>query len=101
MNLKFHPEADDDAIDAVLWYNEQRDGLGDEFMNAVDAFVTHLADKLVHRALLGYVAAGVKVAQMHRFPYRLLYCFQDDTVVIFAVAHGRRQPDYRAHRLSR
>ena len=100
MSLRFHPEADDDVVDAFVWYSEQRDGLGEEFIAAVDVMATRLTDKLIHRALPGYERDGVKVALMGRFPYRVLYCFDDDDIVVFAVAHERRHPDYWAHRLS-
>jgi len=99
MSLRFHPEADDDVVDAFDWYSAQRDGLGEEFVDAVDAVAARLVEKLFHRALPRYETAGVKVAAMGRFPYRLLYIVDDD-VVVFAVAHDRRHPDYWAHRLS-
>ena len=35
--------AEDDAVDAAVWYEEREPGLGDEFLNEVDAAVLALA----------------------------------------------------------
>jgi hypothetical protein len=41
------------------------------------------------------------VAMVYRFPYRLFYLVDEPDLVVFAVAHDGRHPDYRVHRLRR
>jgi len=36
---------------------------------------------------------------VHKFPYKILYSIQDDTIVILAFAHLHRQPDYWIDRI--
>ena len=96
MSVRFHPEVDDDVIAGFIYCNNERAGLGEEFIDAIDRMAARLADKLTHRALPGYE----RDALMGRFPHRFLYCFDDDDIVVLAVAHDRRHPDYWAHRLS-
>lgn len=31
---------------------------------------------------------------VHKFPYKILYSIQDETIVVLAFAHLHRQPDY-------
>ena len=35
--LKFHPEVYQDIADAYNWYQQQLDGLGDDFINELEA----------------------------------------------------------------
>jgi hypothetical protein len=44
-------EAADEFIGAADWYNDQRDGLGDEFLADAQAAARALPRRLVHRVL--------------------------------------------------
>jgi len=36
----------------------------------------------------------VRCCPLHRFPYRVIYEIRSDEIVVFAVAHGHRRPNY-------
>ncbi|MEK6777599.1 MAG: type II toxin-antitoxin system RelE/ParE family toxin [bacterium] len=36
---------------------------------------------------------------VHKFPYKILYSIQDETIVVLAFAHLHRQPDYWIDRI--
>ena len=36
---------------------------------------------------------------VHKFPYKILYSIQEDTIVILAFAHQHRNPDYWVDRI--
>jgi len=36
---------------------------------------------------------------VHKFPYKILYSIQEDTIVILAFAHQHRNPDYWLDRI--
>jgi hypothetical protein len=36
---------------------------------------------------------------VHKFPYKILYSIQDETIVVLAFAHLHRQPDYWINRI--
>ena len=42
--VKKLPLAEQDALDAAIWYEECQPGLGDEFLNEVDRAVRALSD---------------------------------------------------------
>lgn len=87
------PEAEEDIDEAAKWYEEQRPGLGLEFIAVVDTFLRRLAKShLVHAAWSS--APRYRRAVLHRFPYVVFYEVRADTVEVAACAHARRMPGY-------
>jgi plasmid stabilization system protein ParE len=85
----FRPLAAADVEEAYRWYQEQRSGLGDEFLEAVqlalqNAVSTPLAYPQVHR--------DKRRVLLRRFPYSLIYRLIEDQVVVLGCLHGRRHP---------
>jgi plasmid stabilization system protein ParE len=75
------------------WYETQRQGLGGEFREAVDAAIARIADNP-----LAYEERyrGARRARLRRFPYAVWYRSFADHVVVLACVHGKR--DFRAIR---
>lgn len=85
--LILRPEAEDDLAGARDWYDSQREGLGDEFLDAVAAtfILLETSPELfprVHRDL-----RGVRVT---RFPYLVIYLVEPARITIYAVYHTSR-----------
>jgi plasmid stabilization system protein ParE len=89
MNLPvlYLPEADDDIFAAFCWYEDQRAGLGEEFLQSLDEVLDRVAD---NAKLCGVVRKGVRAAPLRPFPYVVFYRERDDDVLIIAVQDGRR-----------
>jgi len=85
-----------DVEDAYRWYEERREGLGDEFLAAiqaaVDSVVAHpLAAPIVHR--------DTRRVLVRRFPYGVFYRLIKGQVVVVACFHAKRHPRvWRARR---
>ena len=90
------PLAEQDALDAAIWYEERRPGLGEEFLNEVDRAVRALSDSaLLHRIRF----ADVRRAPIHRFKfYGVYYIVREQEVWILAIFHGRRHPRWLQRR---
>jgi len=99
--VRFEAEADAEYRSAGRWYEEQRPGLGTEFLDAVDAAIDFA---------IGFPRAGtpvpgvpvglaVRTVPVRRFPYRVVYLLTESSVRILAVAHDRRRPGYWTDRL--
>ncbi len=87
--LVFPPEAHDDINDTYRWYERQRSGLGDDFLDALeDVFRRLRTNPEVHPV----ISHGVRRALIRRFPYKVFYRVHADRVEILAVHHGRRDP---------
>jgi len=91
MTHRFAGEALAEYIAAGQYYNRQAPGLGDEFADEVEAGVRAiLAAPFTWRV----VEDDVRRHLVNRFPYGLYYTIEDSAVVIWAVKHLHRSPDY-------
>ena len=75
--------------EAVVWYEEQRAGLGEEFVREIDAVVASLADSPL-RCPLAF--GDVRRAVARRFPYSVYFRVRGDKAIVLAVFHARRSP---------
>lgn len=80
-----------DVLDIADWYNAQRAGLGDEFVDAVELFAAETAAQPRRYGRVPRAPAGreVREAMLTRFPYIVAYEVTPTEVVILSVTHGR------------
>ena len=97
VELIIAPEAAVDIDEAYGWYEYQRDGLGEEFLNCVDACV-----EAIRRMpeMHSKVHEDYRRGLVRRFPYAIFYEYADDAVTIYCVFHTARDPDKWRQRLS-
>jgi plasmid stabilization system protein ParE len=87
--LCLRPEAEQDLADGRDWYDQQREGLGREFLDAVDAMFEHIRD---NPELFAVEYKSVRRAMLTRFPYIVCYRVIDGKIEVIAVLHGSRNP---------
>jgi len=87
--ILLRPEAEQDLSDAAVWYEEQRQGLGREFIDAVLAVFSTLAKT---PRLYPVVHRRTRRAIMRRFPFGIFYREEKTMLVVIAVMHGSRNP---------
>ena len=90
MRVRFRSEAVEDVEAAKAWYEEQRQGLGGEFVAALERAVSLIAE---FPEAFPEIAAGHRRALLHRFPYALYYRTVGDVIDVLACLHGSRSPD--------
>lgn len=83
-----------DLLAATVWYEERRDGLGDEFVAAVEAVFRRVrnAEELATAPVLRLAAAVVRRERTARFPYVVYFVEDDAARRVIAVLHVRRDP---------
>ena len=81
------PEAEEDIAEAQQWYEDRREGLGDDFEACLDEAFEKL---LRYPTVFGIVYSGLRRFQVRRFPYGIYFDVIDETVVVVAVFHGRQ-----------
>jgi plasmid stabilization system protein ParE len=87
--LVWHPDAADELVRAVAWYDEQRSGLGAEFAAACRSALTLKQDQpTAFRRLHG----DVRRVMLRRFPYAIFYRVRETELLVIAVMHERRDP---------
>jgi toxin ParE1/3/4 len=83
------PEAEADIGDAATWYEEQKAGLGREFVETI----FHAVDALSVNPLLRsrrHRRRNIRRVFPDRFPYRIIYEVANETLLIIAALHAAR-----------
>jgi plasmid stabilization system protein ParE len=74
---------------AFDWYEQQRPGLGVDFVTQVQAVLDRIS---ATPELYAQVFQDVRRAVVQRFPYAVFYKIEPQQVVVLAVFHSRRDP---------
>jgi ParE toxin of type II toxin-antitoxin system, parDE len=82
--------------EAIRWYNAQAPGLGDAFLVEVLAAVHRIT---IYPEAWHPLDDGVRRCRLTRFPYGLIYAIDNSDILVLAVAHLHREPDYWRDRL--
>ena len=92
MTVHFEIEALMEYQEAAI-YSQQRFGLGEEFVRAVESALDAI---LMEPERFQSVGRGVRIFRMRRFPYYLFYHHSPESngITIYAVAHHGRKPGY-------
>jgi hypothetical protein len=91
VNVRFLTLAQQEVDEAVVWFDERVEGKGMDFLDELDRVV---------RLVKAYPFAGTEIeleirrSLFARFPYALIYGIEEQTIVVIAVAHSHRVPNY-------
>ena len=95
MRVVLDPAAAAELREAAVFYEDCREGLGQEFLTSVEAAL----DAIARRPTLWRRLRGrFRRCLVHRFPYGVIYALDDDVVYVAAVMHLKRKPDYWEYR---
>ncbi len=89
LRIVFRRSARREFDDAADRYDEQRPGLGEEFILEIDQAVANAA---ASPERFPVVFGDVRRAVARRFPYSVYFRVRRDAVVVLSVFHGRRNP---------
>jgi toxin ParE1/3/4 len=89
--------AEDDILDAALWYEARATGLGGDFIRSVDDCLAAIA-----RAPEQYpvVRGNARRAPARRLPYAVYFVASHQSVEVVACMHVHRDPRCRGKRVS-
>ena len=77
--------------EAALFYETAHASLGDDFIDDI----RYAIDTIRERPKLGVeVAYGFRRVLVRRFPFSIIYFSEPGQIVVVAVAHHSRSPDY-------
>ncbi len=83
------PEAQEEIAEAYHWYENRSQGLGTEFVRAVEARFA-----AIQRNPTTYpeVHKQVRRALLRRFPYSIFYIIDEQSIIVRACFHASRDP---------
>ena len=89
-SLHYLEEAAAELRQAVGWYSEQQQSLGVRFLRTIDILVDTIRKDperfpIVHQ--------DIRRALIRRFPYGIHFAVRDETILILAVFHAKRNPE--------
>lgn len=91
----FEPSASRELNEAADFYDLERLGLGTEFLDAAEAALLSVAK---NPGAFPTVVGETHKRVIKRFPYSIVYWFDDTAVHVSAIAHHPRRPGYWGER---
>jgi len=90
-NIIFHPGIEYEVKSSYVWYQNQADGLGEDFLSELEA---------AYQAIIELPETWPKFSKgfrrflLSKFPFSIIYQFNGKTVFVVAVMHNNRKPGY-------
>lgn len=91
MRVIFTRLARQELEDSVRYYELEYPGLGRRFKEEVRQAALRIA---AYPGAWSVERGDVRKCLLHRFPYKLLYSVEKNYILVIAVAHQHRKPDY-------
>ena len=91
MRVIFTRIARQELEDAIRYYELEYSGLGIRFKEEVRKAALRIA---AHPQAWSRERGDVRKCLLHKFPYKLMYSVEKDHILIIAVAHQHRKPDF-------
>lgn len=87
--LVLQAEAIIDIQEAYEWYEEQKVGLGDEFLGELEIGQNKICN---HPQYYYSVNDHFRRLKINRFPYVVVYEIEEDIIIVNAVRHTKKKP---------
>jgi plasmid stabilization system protein ParE len=90
--------AREDIAEAAVWYESREDGLGAEFLRAVERALGIIRSDPYQYQIIRK-RGQVRRVVLTPFPYGLIYVASEERVVVVACTHGHRHPKHWQSRM--
>jgi len=91
MNFSFHPEAEKEFNQAIDYYEDLQENLGLEFAQEIfDAIQRIIEYPLAWQSM----TSETRRCLTNRFPFGVIYQIIEKQIVVIAVMHLHKKPDY-------
>src|SRR5258708_33652263 len=94
----FTDEAREDAALAVKWYNEQKAGIGDSFLNYLSASLQKIQN---YPTAYKKIYRQVRQAAVEKFPYVILFKVTGEVITVYAIFHTSQHPKKKFRKLKK
>ena len=96
MKIRLLSVAETEFSDAAAYYEDIEEELGDRFID----HITRSVEIIKQHPFIGHLIKDrVRKLPLTQFPHDIIYCLSENEIVIVAIAHQKREPDYWRDRL--
>ncbi|MBM4328529.1 MAG: type II toxin-antitoxin system RelE/ParE family toxin [Deltaproteobacteria bacterium] len=96
MQIRFLEIAEIELDEAVQYYNREAAGLGDDFLSEV----LNTLDRIARFPKASQSCSKrTRRTRTRRFPYGVIYQIRREEILVIAIAHLHREPDYWEDRM--
>ncbi|MEE8342832.1 MAG: type II toxin-antitoxin system RelE/ParE family toxin [Gammaproteobacteria bacterium] len=96
MKIEFLDEAQIELDEAIEYYNNEVEGLGETFLEEV----LHAIDRIARFPKAWHpLSKNTRRCQTRRFPYGLIYTVFDDFALVISVSNLHRKPNHWKDRI--
>jgi plasmid stabilization system protein ParE len=92
VRYRYHAEAKQEYRDAIYFYGKA----AERFCNSVESAIKRIQDAPTQ---FREIEAGIRVCRVQHFPYLIYYLLEEAEILIVALKHDRRDPDYWRDRI--
>ena len=97
IGYRFLLPAEEEMTEAAIFYEGASASLGSDFLDDVQRVIDLLCD---HPFLGQPVGGDLRRALLHSFPFSLIYAVEPNAILVVAVAHQSRRPEYWKDRIA-
>lgn len=92
----FAPSVEEEIEAAGDYYEDQRQGLGSEFLDALEDALQRLVEQPQAHGFVPDTEPEEEIRQVvvRRFPYRIVFRERLEDLLVLACMHARREPGY-------
>lgn len=96
MPIRLHPDASWELIEAGVWYENRRAGLGDVFGSVIAQAVVLIEEQPDRWPIWPGLRHTPPIRRflLQDHPFAIPYIIREESVVVLAIAHLRRRPGY-------
>ena len=87
--IRLRKEAERDILEATTWYERQRENLGHQFLDALEATFSRIAENPLRFPMLH---RGIRRALLSRFPFGVFFLVEPEALHVLGVLHASRHP---------
>ena len=88
--LEIKEEANQDIIEAYLYYEEKQEGLGERFLENLRLYIERVSNYPEHYAIK---RPPYREAFIKKFPYLIVYEFIEEKVIVYSVFNTWQDPN--------
>ena len=91
MKILFHSQAEEELENSFFYYETHQKGLGQKFLDEIEKVLERIK---IFLFACGIVEDNVRRCLVNKFPYGVVYFVKDNLIIILAIMHLRKKPNY-------